>query len=247
VRRCPDLGRRHRTGLILRHAKERELQKALVTAPSRHTARMAELVAGVDGCKSGWVAVVLAEGRFREARLCAGVDTPFDELEDVVRIAIDVPIGYGPRRADALARALVGGSSVFTIPERERFEAPFGEGGGISAQAHALGDRIRHVTEIASRDTRFREAHPELCFTAMNGMRRLEHRKKSAGGAFERLALLTKHGINIDRGALGAAATVPLDDLLDAAACAWTAARRDAVPLPDPPEHREGVSAAIWY
>ena len=208
---------------------------------------MAERVAGVDGCKLGWVAVVLAGGRFLEARLIPGVDAPFEQLADVERIAIDVPIGYGPRQADALARERVGGSSVFSIPERERFDAPFGEGGGISAQAHALGDRIRHITALAAGDPRFREAHPELCFTAMNGMKRLKNRKKSAGGAFERLELLRKHGINIDRGMLGAAATVPLDDLLDAAACAWTAARAEAVSLPDPPEARDGLAVAIWY
>jgi predicted RNase H-like nuclease len=208
---------------------------------------MAERVAGVDGCKLGWVAVVLAGGRFLEARLIPGVEASFDELADVGRIAIDVPIGYGPREADALARALVGGSSVFSIPEQEKFDAPFGEGGGISAQAHALGDRIRHVTGLAVRDKRFREVHPELCFTAMNDMKRLKYRKKSAGGAFERLGLLRKHGINIDPGMLGAAGTVPLDDLLDAAACAWTAARSGAVSLPDPPESRDGLSVAIWY
>jgi predicted RNase H-like nuclease len=208
---------------------------------------MTERVAGVDGCKLGWVAVVLAGGRFLEARLIPGVEASFDEFADVGRIAIDVPIGYGPREADGLARALVGGSSVFSIPERERFEASFGEGGGISAQAHALGDRIRHVTDLASHDPRFREVHPELCFTAMNGMKRLKFRKKSAGGAFERLELLRKHGINIDRGMLGKAATVPLDDLLDAAACAWTAARAGAVSLPDPPESRDGLAVAIWY
>ena len=208
---------------------------------------MTSVVAGVDGCKRGWVAVVLHDGRFREARLLEGVDSDFAALADVARIAIDVPIGYGPRVADGLARDLVGGSSVFTIPERERFEAPFGEGGGISAQAHALGDRIAHVTALAAGDRRFREVHPELCFTAMNDMRRLKHRKKSAGGALERLALLARHDINIDRGALGAAASVPLDDLLDAAACAWTAARPRPVSLPDPPELRDGLAQAIWY
>lgn len=208
---------------------------------------MTDLVAGVDGCKSGWVAVVLAGGRFLEARLLDGVESDFAQLADVTRIAIDTPIGYGPRQADGLARAHVGGSSVFAIPEQERFEAPFGEGGGISAQAHALGGRIRHVTALAAGDTRFREVHPELCFTAMNGMKRLKYRKKSAGGAFERLSLLQKHGINIDRGSLGGAATVPLDDLLDAAACAWTAARKDAVSLPAPPEALGGLPVAIWY
>ena len=205
------------------------------------------LAAGVDGCKHGWVAVVLADGRFLEARLIDGVEASFEALADVGRIAIDVPIGYGPRESDALARGLVGGSSVFTIPEREAFEARFAEGGGISAQAHALGDRIRHISALAANDSRLREVHPELCFTAMNDMRRLKFRKKSAGGAFERLGLLRKHGINIDPGTLGAAATVPLDDVLDAAACAWTAARAKPISLPDPPESRDGLSIAIWY
>jgi len=208
---------------------------------------VAELVAGVDGCKRGWVAVVLIDGRFREARLLEGVDSSFAELTDMQRIAIDVPIGYGPREADALARAVVGGSSVFSIPEQERFDMPFAEGGGISAQAHALGDRIRHVTALAATDRRFREVHPEVCFTAMNDMRRLKFRKKSAGGAFERLGLLRRHGINIDPGTLGPAAAIPLDDVLDAAACAWTASRKDAVSLPSPPERRDGLAVAIWY
>src|SRR3954453_1764994 len=188
---------------------------------------MAELVAGVDGTKRGWVAVVLIDGRFREARLIEGVDSSFAELADVKRIAIDIPIGYGPREADGLARTLVGGSSVFSIPERERFDVPFSEGGGISAQAHALGDRIKHVTALAANDRRFREVHPELCFTAMNDMRRLKFRKKSAAGAFERLGLLRRHGINRDPGTLGAQATIPVDDVPDAAPCAWTAPRRD--------------------
>src|SRR3954449_12535997 len=176
----------------------------------RQTGRMAELVAGVDGTKRGWVAIVLIDGRFREARLLVGVDSDFAELADMKRIAIDVPIGYGPREADALARALVGGSSVFSIPERERFDAPFAEGGGISAQAHALGDRIKHVTALAANDRRLREVHPELCFTAMNDMKRLKFRKKSAGGAFERLGLPRRPGGNQDSRTPGTAATSPL-------------------------------------
>ncbi len=208
---------------------------------------MAELVAGVDGCKDGWVAVLLLDGKFDAAHWIEGVDAPFTELSNVARIAIDVPIGYGPRRADGLARCIVGGSSVFVIPEKERFEAPLAVGGGISAQAHALGPRIRHVTALAVRDGRFRESHPELCFIAMNDMRRLEHRKKTSAGAFERLDLLRRHGIVLDQANLGTAETVLLDDLLDAAACAWTAARKNAVALPDPPEDRGALAVAIWY
>jgi predicted RNase H-like nuclease len=208
---------------------------------------MSELVAGIDGCKDGWVAVVLLDGRFHTAHLVEGVESSFTELSDVARIAIDVPIGFGPRKADKLARSVVGGSSVFAIPEKERFEAPFSEGGGISAQAYALGPRISHVTALAMQDRRFRESHPELCFIAMNGMERLGNRKKSAAGALERLDLLRRHGIMLDQANLGKAGSVPLDDLLDAAACAWTASRKDAVSLPDPPEAGDGLEVAIWY
>jgi hypothetical protein len=46
--------------------------------------------------------VVLADGRFLEARLLRGVESSFAELADVAKIAIDVPMGYGPREADTL-------------------------------------------------------------------------------------------------------------------------------------------------
>ena len=53
---------------------------------------MAELVVGVDGTKHSWVAVVLASGRFLEARLIDGVEASFAELADVGRIATDAPL-----------------------------------------------------------------------------------------------------------------------------------------------------------
>jgi predicted RNase H-like nuclease len=64
------------------------------------------------------------------------------------------------------------------------------------------------------------------------------------------MALLAARGIVIDRDLLGDASRAPLDDVLDAAACAWTAsriARNQARCLPDPPETRSGVQIAIWY
>ena len=82
----------------------------------------------------------------------------------------------------------------------------------------------------------------------MNDMRRLKYRKKSAGGAFERLGLLRKHGINIYPEVLGAVATVPLDDLL---ATRPPARGRQRVRMPcrspDPPESCDGLAVAIWY
>ena len=124
---------------------------------------------------------------------------------------------------------------------------PFGPGLGVSAQAHALGPRILHVTGLARRDERIREIHPEVSFRAMNGGAPLRYRKKTAGGALERVEILRRHGITLDDP--GEAADVPVDDLLDAAAGAWSAHRiatGTARSLPEPPELIEGYPVAIW-
>lgn len=208
------------------------------------------IVAGVDGTKGGWVAVVLDNEGVARVEVIEGVASSFGQLAGAEVIAIDVPIGFGPRQADALAREAIGGSSVFAIPDRSLFEGVYGPGRNISAQAFAIGHRIRHVTELASGDRRFHEVHPEVCFWAMNGGSRLSFRKKSAGGALERLSLLERHGLAIDGPALGDAAKVPLDDVLDSAACAWSAeriAKGEAASLPDPPEAIDGLRVAIWY
>jgi predicted RNase H-like nuclease len=202
-------------------------------------------VAGVDGTKAGWVAIILEDGRFSSDRLIRQIASDFSELGGVTVIGIDVPIGFGPREADRAARAFLAGaaSTVFSTPPRELLERAFGPGLGISAQAHALGPRILHVTQRAASDARIHEVHPEVSFRAMNDGRPLRDRKKSAGGALERMALLTRHGIEL--GTLEDAAAAPLDDVLDAAAAAWSAQRiatGTASSLPDPP-----AASAIWY
>lgn len=207
-------------------------------------------VAGVDGTKGGWVAMILEDGRVVEDLLIPRIETDFAELAGAQMIAIDIPIGYGPREADRAARAYLAGTAsvVFPTPTRDLLEQPFAPGRGLSKQSHALGPRIIHVTELAQIDTRLHEAHPEVSFRGMNGGRPLAYRKKSAGGALERLELLRAAGI--DPTSLTAAAPAPLDDVLDAAACAWTAERiaaGRARSLPEEPEHLAGRAVAIWY
>jgi len=207
-------------------------------------------VAGIDGTKGGWVAVVLEDGAFAGDHVIRPVETTFAELSDAHVLAIDVPIGFGPRRVDAAARRFLTGASsaVFTTPTRELLEMPFGPGLGVSAQAHALGPRILHITKLAQSDPRLYEVHPEVSFRAMNGRRPLRYRKKSAGGVLERVELLRKHGIDVTQ--LEGSASAPIDDVLDAAAAAWSAHRIGlgaARTLPDPPEVIEGLGMAIWY
>ena len=207
-------------------------------------------VAGIDGTKGGWVAVVLEDGAFAGDHLIRPVETTFAELADAHVLAIDVPIGFGPRRADPAARRFLTGaaSAVFATPTRELLEMPFGPGLGVSAQAHALGPRILHVTKIAQSDPRLYEVHPEVSFRAMNDDLPLGYRKKSAGGVLERAELLRQNGIELTQ--LEESATAPMDDVLDAAAAAWSAHRIGlgrACTLPDPPEVVEGRGIAIWY
>lgn len=206
-------------------------------------------MAGIDGTKNGWVAVVLEDGRFLRDALIRPIETDFGELADAKVLAIDVPIGFGPRVADAAAREYLAGaaSTVFSTPGREVLEVPFGPGLGVSAQAHALVPRILHVTRLAEEDSRVHEVHPEVTFRAMNDGRPPGYRKKSAGGALERIELLRRHGIELE---LASAASVPLDDVLDAAAAAWSAHRistGSAKTLPDPPELVAGRRVAISY
>jgi predicted RNase H-like nuclease len=207
-------------------------------------------VAGVDGTKNGWVAVVLEDGRFADDLLIGRIESSFSELHDAEVVAVDVPIGFGPRAADGEARKFLAGaaSTVFSTPSREILERPYGPGLGISAQAHALGPRILHVTNLARTDNRIREVHPEVSFRAMNDGQPLSYRKKSAGGALERIALLRQKGIPMD--GLRETATAPLDDVLDAAAAAWSAQRIAlgiAETLPCPPERMGEMKMCIWY
>ena len=206
-------------------------------------------VVGVDGTKGGWVAIALERGRFPSDYFLP-VDTDFAILRDAQVIAVDIPIGFGPRRADVAARAFLTGaaSTVFTTPPRHLIEMPFGPGLGISAQSHALGARILHVTGVARADSRLREVHPEVSFRAMNERSPVGYRKKSAAGAIKRIELLRRQEIEITR--LTDAASAPLDDVLDAAAAAWSAQRilsGEAKSLPDPPKVVDGYPVAIWY
>jgi predicted RNase H-like nuclease len=208
------------------------------------------VVAGVDGTKAGWVAIVLEDGRFQADLLLRPIANELSALDDAAVVAIDIPIGFGPRLADAEARRYLRGaaSTVFSTPPREVLELPFGPGLGVSAQAHALGERIRHVTALALSNARLREVHSEVSFRTMNDGRPLRFRKKSAGGALERIELLGRHGIELDP--LTETASVPLDDVLDAGAAAWSANRialSRARSLPSPPETRGGRPVAIWY
>jgi predicted RNase H-like nuclease len=215
-------------------------------------------VLGVDGCRGGWVGVVLAEHGV------AAVSGPtvasiIAAVGPVDAVGIDIPIGLpldGPRAADAAAQRFLGSrrSTVFSTPVLEALEAPTlaeaialsraRTGAGISAQAYALRARILEVAAwLPGAAVEVREVHPEVSFAVLAGSP-LATSKRTWNGAHDRMAALATAGIRLpDRlGPAGAAAGV--DDMLDAAVAAWTArrvVRGEAMSFPSPPQ-----DATIW-
>ena len=90
-------------------------------------------------------------------------------------------------------------------------------------------------------------SHPELSFATMAGAPIVAGAKTDEGTA-ARLAALRTAGLAAPSVLNGSGYAA--NDVLDACAAAWTAARRAngaAHPLPDPPQtHSDGIPAAIW-
>ena len=124
-------------------------------------------------------------------------------------------------------------------------------GQGMSRQAHSLRQKIVEVDEWLGRVPQrcVVEAHPEVSFRAMAD-RPLLTTKKSWDGAIERRNLLRDHGIELPD-FLGNAGRAGTDDVLDAAAVAWTARRVAlglAVSLPSGvPATPTVTRQTIWY
>lgn len=203
-------------------------------------------IAGVDGCKAGWIAAI-ADSVSPELPRLRVVSRFTELLEDddaPALIAVDMPIGLpdqvaGPGRGpEMLVRPLLGQrqSSVFSIPARAAVETlDYREAcrlalvtsrppRKVSKQGFHLFPRIREIdgllrTEPALRERIF-ETHPELAFRTMRGLP-LAHPKKIRGainpaGMAERQALLVAAGIAPDAVGARPPRGAGADDLLDA-------------------------------
>ena len=150
-------------------------------------------VAGVDGCRAGWLVVVRHHDG--ETRPSARIVTTFADVlalpEQPSRIAIDIPVGLpqrsgiGGRAADIAARARLGArrASVFAVPARAAvMETDYAQACAvalvhsdpprqISKQTFNLFAKMREVDAqmTPALQARVVECHPELAFWAMNG------------------------------------------------------------------------------
>ena len=216
-------------------------------------------VVGIDACPRGWVAVRLADGGPKVAT-DGDLSTLIGRFDDAAVIAVDMPIGLSEttRECDVAARRFVGPrrSSVFVTPPADVLFAPSYEeanrrsrawyGSGISRQAYALRASVRVVGDLAERDPRLIEVHPEASFRALVGDV-LSHGKSTWNGQAIRRRALADAGIRLPE-LLDEAGAVPPADVLDAAVAAWSARRfaaGDAGSLPAGAV--PGSRPTIWF
>ena len=203
-------------------------------------------IAGVDGCKAGWIAAILDLATDAPPRLRVVPSLAELLAEQPALVAIDMPIGLpdaidgSGRGPEQLVRPLLGQrqSSVFSIPARAAVEAlDYGEAcrlalatsqppRKVSKQGFHLFPRIREIdallrAEPSLRD-RLHEVHPELAFATMRGAP-LIHPKKIKGtvnpaGMAERQALLVTAGLQPGAVSARPPKGAAADDALDALA-----------------------------
>ncbi|MBM4255684.1 MAG: DUF429 domain-containing protein [Deltaproteobacteria bacterium] len=165
-------------------------------------------VAGVDGCRGGWI-VVLVEYKNRAMRkhslkLCPTFADILALDPQPAVIAIDMPIGLldtpqpGGRECDRQARKLLGrkASSIFTPPTRPMLKATHYEQvrtRGLSIQSFNILPKIREVDRLMTPElqTRIHEAAPELAFMMLAGAP-MRYNKKTQEGREERRQALRR-------------------------------------------------------
>lgn len=217
--------------------------------------RSPTLIAGVDGCPAGWLVVIRplddpARATARIIKTFAEILT-LDPAPAV--IAIDMPIGLpdiagpGGRTCDVAARTVLGArqSSIFAVPARSAVMAQDYRSScaialrcsdpprKVSKQMFNIFAKIREIDALMTPliQARVKEAHPEVAFAALNGWTPLCEPKKvksqphEAGLALRRdLLMAAGYGERLFQTPFKRRDAGP-DDLLDAAANSWTAAR----------------------
>jgi predicted RNase H-like nuclease len=230
-------------------------------------------VAGVDGCPGAWLVAIATTGqslRLQTVRVASTFKHVLEQTRHCAAIGIDIPIGLSERdrrKPDIEARRLLAPlrhSSVFPSPLRQvlvatsyrdacdisqRFHIANKK---LSKQTYSILPKIREVDALMTPQLqrRVREVHPEVCFWALNGEQPLEDYKRLAAGEQQRRELLARVFAK-DPSDFDVPTGAARDDIYDACAAAWTAARIAASAeqsLPDNPDvDSPGLRMEIVY
>ena len=232
------------------------------------------IVAGVDGCKAGWLCVAKdLDTSLITSTVFSNAQILLQQKPEPLIIAVDIPIGLtevGPRQCDIASRKLLGPrkSSVFPAPIRPALQSKTRqhadeirrniEGKGVSAQSFAIFKKVLEFDKILSTkpqlQDRVKEVHPEVCFWAWNNQRPMAYKKKCKEGKAERRNLIVEYFGNKvaqETRTKYLAKHVSDDDIHDAFAALWTAERifeGKAGVIPDPsPCDAMGLHLEMWY
>ena len=212
-------------------------------------------LAGVDGCRQGWVAAFLRKaGGDVTLRVMPAFADVLSSPERPAIVAVDMPIGLperigpGGRGPERAVRPLLGArqSSVFSVPSRAAIHAGDYRAAcrvaaatsepprKVSKQLFMIVRKIREVDAALRADAvaaaRVYEVHPEVAFWRLNGECALDQPKKVKGRPHE-AGLALRRRLLIGAGIAPAIACAPppagaaADDLVDALACAAIARR----------------------
>lgn len=221
-------------------------------------------VLGADGCPGGWaVAEVETVPRPRLVRLhrlpTAAAVMALADAVGAVAVGVDMPIGLaedGPRAVDAEVRRRLSpyAARVFPAPVRAVLDAgdypqacalsraARPDGRALPLQTWHLLPRIREWDALVTPALRDRvaEVHPELSFAVLTGAPLTA--KATPAGRAARTAALDGWCAGLPEAMR--ARPAPVEDCLDAVACAWSAARwaagtAETVPA-DPPLDADG-------
>lgn len=160
------------------------------------------LIAGIDGCPAGWIAVIhpLNQPEHATWHIFETFAALLKHTTTFAAIAVDMPIGLpetatpGGREADRMARAVLGDrqSSVFAVPARatvnchdyrlacETNLAHSDPPRKVAKQTFYLFLKIREIDALITPalQQRLVECHPEVAFWAINGKQPLIEPKK---------------------------------------------------------------------
>ena len=222
------------------------------------------IVAGADGCRTGWVVCRRDTDGTLDIRV---VKALADACEGLSILAVDMPIGLADsprpgRVCESEARKLLPGktSSVFPTPCRPALACTTYVranatskimGAGLTQQTFHLFPKLREIDELLRTQRKLRriiyEAHPELAFARMNKGKPVLSKKRQPDGYAERLKLLARHGFKTTVDRLPDAAR---DDILDAIAVCRTAtliAAGAATCLGAKEKDRHSLPMNIWF
>jgi predicted RNase H-like nuclease len=237
---------------------------------------MEDWIAGVDGCKGGWVVAYAPADDLAAVKI-----KRFENFAEILNrqpqfalVFIDIPIGLEKdrgRECDKQAREKLGWprrNSVFPAPLFPALKAwrpeEYEEAKeltrknhhlhkGLNKQSHALFKKIHEVNKQMTPELQDQiiETHPELIFAALNRGRTLESKKTSLGEK-QRLRLLSRHFPGIKNKLENPPQGVGRDDIFDAFACLWAAHQYQHSPdacdrLPKPPRDAKGLKMEMVF